>query len=102
MAENEFVVNGSFSIGALKMSNFEISCPHCGNSFELTEALAAPLLEAERKKVESEVDRRVQAERTAIAKEAGAKVAAEYGVKLKASQAALAEQEAKLRLAQEA
>jgi len=83
-------------------SNFEIECPHCKGHFELTEALAAPLLDAERKKVEAEVERRVQAERAAISKQATAQAEAELGAKLQASQVALADRDAKLRLAQEA
>ena len=66
------------------MSNFEINCPHCGGAVELTEALAAPLLEAERQKVDAEVKRRLQAEladavtkaRTAAEADAAAKVLA--------------------------
>lgn len=82
-------------------SNLEIECPKCGEHFELTEALAAPLLDAERKKVDTEVVRRVQAERAAIAKQAAAEAGVELGAKLQASQAALAERDAKLRQAQE-
>lgn len=32
------------------MSSLEIQCPHCGESAELTEALARPVLESERQK----------------------------------------------------
>ena len=84
------------------MSNFSVECPHCKNSFELTEALASPLLEAERKKVNAEVERRLETERDAVAKKASAVTAAEYAAKLKASEAAVSERDAKLRQAQEA
>lgn len=84
------------------MSNLTVSCPHCGNPFELTEALAAPLLEAERKKVDAEVERRLSAERDSVAKKAAAATAAEYAAKLKVSEAAVLERDTKLRQAQAA
>lgn len=84
------------------MTDMKIDCPHCKKSFELTEALASPLLEAERKKVGAEVERRLKTERDAVAKKASAETAAEYASKLKASEAAILERDNKLRQAQEA
>ncbi len=83
------------------MSNLTIACPHCSKPFELTEALAAPLLEAERGKIDVEVGRRLAAELDAATKKASAAAAAEYVIKLQASEAALAERDIKLRQAQE-
>lgn len=84
------------------MTQLTIECPHCTKSFELTEALAGPLLETERKKVGAEVDRRLATERDSIAKKASATTAAEYAEKLKASEAALADRDSKLLEAQAA
>lgn len=83
------------------MSNFEINCPHCGGAIELTEALAAPLLEAERQKVDAEVKRRMQTE---IANaEAKGRTAAEADAagRIKAAEATVADVTAKLREAEE-
>ncbi len=52
------------------MSNTEITCPHCGGDIELTEALAAPLIQAERAKVDELVQKQLRAERKAIAEKA--------------------------------
>src|SRR5258708_6958292 len=84
------------------MTEMKIECPQCKTSFELTEALASPLLEVQRQKVSAEVERRVAVERDAAAKTASAATAAEYHAKLKASEVALSERDAKLRYAQEA
>jgi hypothetical protein len=84
------------------MNEIKIECPHCKKPFELTEALAFPLLEAERRKVTAEVERRLAAERDAAAQKASAAITAEYAAKLKASEAALSERDAKLRQAQAA
>jgi hypothetical protein len=59
------------------MSSFEITCPHCEGTFELTEALAGPLLEAERNKAAAEAARLVASERKSIEAAAAAKVRAE-------------------------
>lgn len=83
-------------------SNFEIECPHCKEHFELNEALAAPFLDQERKKADAEVLRRVEAERAAIAEQALKQAEQALGAKLKASEVALAERDAKLREAQAA
>lgn len=84
------------------MTQFTIECPQCHESFELTEALAAPLLEAERKKVDAEVSRRLAKERDAITRQAAKAAEAEFLVKLNASEAAIVERDAKLRVAQQA
>jgi len=82
------------------MSNMEINCPHCGEGFELTEALAAPLLEAERAKVDSEVKRRLAAEVTSA--EAKGRAAAEYeaAAKIRVAEALAQESASKMRDAQ--
>ena len=54
----------------------EITCPRCDGQFELTEALAAPLLQAERAKVEQTVSRRLADERKADAEAREAEVRA--------------------------
>lgn len=84
------------------MSQLTVECPHCHQPFELTEALAAPLLEAERKRVDDDITKRVAAEREAAAKQAKASAEADYQKKLKATEATIAEKDAKLRAAQDA
>jgi hypothetical protein len=84
------------------MSEMNIQCPHCGESFELNEALTAPLLESERKRSEAEVTRRVETERAAIERKVADAVASEYAAKLSAVQATVAEKDAKLLEAQKA
>lgn len=59
------------------MSSFEITCPHCEGTFELTEALAGPLLEVERNKAAAEAARIIESERKSIEEAAAAKVRAE-------------------------
>ncbi len=48
------------------MSDLKIECPKCNHPFELTEALAGPMLEAERRKAREEAEQTV-ASRTDIA-----------------------------------
>lgn len=82
------------------MNSFEIDCPHCGGAVELTEALAAPLLEAERQKVDAEVKRRLQAELTDAVSKARAEADEEATLKVRAAEAQAAELANKLREAQ--
>jgi hypothetical protein len=82
------------------MSTLEINCPHCGGAVELTEALAAPLLEVERQRVDVEVKRRVQAEVTDAVTEARAEAEAEAALKVRAVEARADESAKKLRDAQ--
>lgn len=84
------------------MSDMTIECPHCGENFELNAALAAPLLESERKRADAEVARRVEAERASIAKKAADAAAAEFGAKLRAAELTAAEKDVKLAQAQKA
>ena len=39
------------------MADATLSCPHCGNTIHLTESLAAPLLAAERRRLQVELTR---------------------------------------------
>jgi hypothetical protein len=78
----------------------EINCPHCGEAFELTEALAAPLLQAERLKVDTEVKRRLHAEVTAAASKARMTAEADAAVKIRAAESIADENAKKLREAQ--
>lgn len=82
------------------MSTLEINCPHCGSGFELTEALAAPLLEAERQKADAEVQRRLHAELADVAAKARASAEAAAAVKVRAAEAQADESAKKLREAQ--
>jgi hypothetical protein len=84
------------------MKDMTVECPHCGESFELNAALAARLLESERKKADAEVQRRVEAEGAEIAKRAAAATEAKFNAKLKAMEALASEKDAKLLEAQKA
>jgi hypothetical protein len=79
-----------------------IDCPQCGEGFELTEALAGPLLEAERKRARAEVAKAVEAGRDSIAEATRKDVAKEFAAELRARDASIAERDAKLKQAQEA
>jgi hypothetical protein len=79
-----------------------IDCPKCGSEFELSEALAGPLLEAERKRASAEAHKTVEIARTAIAEAARKEVVNEYAAKLTARDKTIAESEARLKQAQQA
>jgi hypothetical protein len=85
------------------MSNeMTIQCPHCGEGFELTEALVGPMLEAEQKKAQAEVQKAIQAERETIAAQAKREANAEAAAELAARDAAIAERDAQLKIAHQA
>jgi len=88
------------------MSDLSIDCPHCGSAFELTaairDAVAAPLLDAERKKVDAEVARLIASEGAVIAQQAVATAEATLMAKLEAAEALAAEKDRKLAEAQKA
>jgi hypothetical protein len=52
------------------MSEFEIKCTNCGKPMALSQALAGPILDAERRKAEAEAERRFAAERQVTEREA--------------------------------
>lgn len=87
-------------------ADLSIECPHCGKPVELTaairDALAAPLVDAERKRVDEEVARRLAAEGADIAKKAGEAAELAMAAKLRAAEALAAEKDAKLAEAQKA
>lgn len=74
----------------------EINCPHCGEGFELNEALAAPLLEAERAKVDNEVKRRLAAAVTSAEAKGRAAAEAEAGAKIRLAESLAQESASKL------
>lgn len=82
--------------------DFSIECPHCGESFQLTEALAAPLIDAERGKLEAEVRRHLAKEQAQIAAKAKAEAEAEYAKERQALQESMAERDAQLKTAKAA
>jgi len=65
------------------MSKFSFSCPDCGASIELTEALAGPVLASERQKATAEAGRRFAADRQAIENAAAAKARDESAAEIK-------------------
>jgi hypothetical protein len=79
-----------------------IDCPHCGEAFELTEALAGPLLEAERKRARAEIAKTVETERESIAEAIRKDVSQDFAAQLRARDNSIAERDAKLKQAQEA
>ena len=84
------------------MSDINISCPHCGESFQLTKALAEPMLDAERLKLQAEAERYIAAERTQI--EAATKEATEaaFAAERQAAVAAMADRDAQVEAAKQA
>ncbi len=87
-------------------ADLSIECPHCGKPVELTaairDALAAPLVDAERKRVDEEVARRLAAQGADIAKKAGEAAELAMAAKLQAAETLAAEKDAKLAEAQKA
>jgi hypothetical protein len=79
-----------------------IDCPKCGLEFELTEALAGPLLETERNRATVEAHKAVELERTAIAEAARKEIVDEYAAKLTARDNTIADRDARLKQAQQA
>lgn len=77
------------------MNNTDVTipCPHCGESFQLTQALAAPLLDAERKKLEAQAQHFVEHERAAVEAKARAAAEAEYAEERQTMQQAMAERD---------
>jgi hypothetical protein len=85
------------------MSNeMSMDCPRCGEEFELSEALAGPVLEAERKKARLEALKSLDAERAAIAERARMDAASEHAAELRTRDAVIADRDAKVRAAQAA
>jgi hypothetical protein len=84
------------------MTDVTIPCPECGANIPLNEALAGPLIDAERKKLQDAAVRQLEAERQAIAKKAAAEVSQEFEVRLKNAESTIADRETKLRSAQAA
>jgi hypothetical protein len=85
------------------MSNeLTIDCPNCGQGFELTEALAGPMLEEERRKARDEGSIVSAAEREAIAAAAKEALACEHAAEIQAKDNALAEQAATVKAAEAA
>ncbi|MED5509339.1 MAG: DUF2130 domain-containing protein [Pseudomonadota bacterium] len=83
------------------MSNIEITCPHCQGEVELTEALAAPLLQQERAKVDELVQKQLKAERKSIEEKAAAEARQSLELKLTEQTAELQRSEEKLIQAQQ-
>ena len=96
-----YQVNTRSKMETTIMSNIEIICPHCGGDIELTEALAAPLIQAERAKVDELVQKRLRDERKAIADKAAAEVRDELELRLRDQEAELQKSDEKLIQAQQ-
>lgn len=87
------------------MSELSIPCPECGASIELTEALAGPLLEAERRKAADAADaaeRRFAADRSVIEEAAAAKARADSASTIAAMERAAEAKDAELAKGREA
>lgn len=84
------------------MTPITIECPHCNKPFELTEALAAPILDVERKKSIVQAQRQVETEREAIAARVRAEVERDFAKQLADSKAAVAERDSRLEAAKQA
>jgi hypothetical protein len=83
-------------------NDINIECPHCGESFQLTEALAAPMLQAERDKAKAEADRHVARERAQIEANAKAEVERQLAEVSQGAAAAKAESVARIEAAKNA
>ena len=70
------------------MSEVKIDCPHCGNSIELSEALAGPVVEAERRKAIAAAEQHLASERTAIEAAVAARIRAEAAARIQALESA--------------
>lgn len=86
------------------MSNTDVTikCPHCGESFPLTEALAKPLLDAESSRLRAEAHRFVETERAKVAAKAKAEADAAFAQERQAMQHAAAERDQQIAAAKEA
>lgn len=84
------------------MSSLTVECPHCHQPFELTEAIAAPIVEAERAKAMAEAARRVESERAEIEIRAQAAAESKFAEQIQAGQTAIAERDAQLEAAKQA
>lgn len=82
------------------MTEPSITCPKCKSSIKLTESLAAPLIEVERKRaaeeLESQLAVRLDAEKVGIAAAEAKKAAAKYDAELRRVQTEVADKDAKL------
>lgn len=84
------------------MSSLEITCPHCEGTFELTEALAGPMLEAERRKAVAAAERKFETERKALEAAAVAKVREENAARIAELEQANAAKDAQVERARQA
>lgn len=84
------------------MSDIIISCPHCRESFQLTKALAEPMLEEERRKLLAEAEHRIAAERDHTEATTKAAVEAAIAAERQAAAAAMAERDAQMEAAKQA
>lgn len=79
--------------------DISIECPHCGKSFQLTEALAKPLLDAESARMHAEARHFVEHERAQVEAKAKAAAEAAYAEERKSMQAAMAERDVQVQTA---
>ena len=84
------------------MSDIIISCPHCRESFQLTKALAEPMLEEERRKLRAEVEHQIAAERDQTEAATKAAVDAAIAAERQAAATAMAERDAQMDAAKQA
>lgn len=83
------------------MTEMQIKCPHCGGEVEVTEALAAPFIAAEREKSDERVQRQLRAERQAIAEKAAAEARQALEIRLSDQAAELEKRDQQLIQAQQ-
>lgn len=84
------------------MSDITISCPHCREPFQLTKALAEPMLEAERRKLLAEGERQITTVRDQSAAATKAAVEAAIAAEQRAAESAMAERDAQVEAAKRA
>jgi len=87
------------------MSEPSVTCPNCKSTVKLTESLAAPLIEAERKRaaaeMESRLESRLKEERESIAANATKRVTEKYDAELKEARADAADKDKRIAEARE-
>lgn len=84
------------------MSNLNVTCPQCQSSFELTEALAEPMLRAARETANVEMLNRIEQERAAIESAVADRVRVEEGIKILDLEIQIEGQRADIKKAREA
>lgn len=83
------------------MKDVNFPCPHCGEHIELTEALAAPLIQAERAKIDELVQKRLGEERKQIADQAAERAKEDFDRQMRDKESELQKRDEQVKQAQQ-